>query len=234
MYLRAWPSRFVVMVGLSLLIPGCVSSRHPFGGGYSHDQQFVSVLPPDDSIPVYPSTRYFYRYVLADEQQPFTPDWALGNLTHLGIKVDEAWYYPGASHTDFGNGAFGATIVRPIFIVGLAVEDRAIMQHNYEPVNNFDPLMRPNGPHSRLTHYVSRRLMLANSAHSGQGNGARRIACPTALPGITSMTEFGHHLPVGNALVSCCWLAHSCQNREGIVLAVRACTLSAMAARQDN
>ena len=155
----AWPSRFVVTLGLSLLVPGCVSSQHPFGGGYSREQQFVSVLPLNDSIPVFPSTRYFYRYVLPGEQQPFAPDWALGNLTHLGIKVDEAWYYPGASHTDFGHGAFGATIVRPIFIVGLAVEDRAIMQHNYEPIDNFDPLMRPNGPHSRLVHYVSRRLM---------------------------------------------------------------------------
>ncbi|MBI5474973.1 MAG: hypothetical protein HY961_21740 [Ignavibacteriae bacterium] len=82
----------------------------------------------------------------------------MGNLTHLRIKVDEAWYYPGASNRYFGNGAFSKTIVYPIFIVGLAVDYPAIMQYNYEPIENFDPLMRPNGPDSRLTHYISRRL----------------------------------------------------------------------------
>lgn len=149
--------RLYSIVIVALIIDGCLLSQHPFGGGYSLDQQFEAVPAYHDSIPVYPSTKYFYRYNFYNRDWKITPEWALGNLTHLGIEVAEAWYYPGSSHTNLGNGAIGKTIVPPVFIVGLAKDNPEILEHHYEQMNRFDPLMQPNGPGSRLNHYVSRR-----------------------------------------------------------------------------
>src|SRR5438045_410384 len=109
----------------------CGISQHPFGGGYSADQQFRIVPASRDSILVSPLTKHFYRYVFTGDEWTMTPEWALGNLTHLRIEVVEAWYYPGSSHTNFGNDAWGATIIRPLFVVGLAEDDSEILIHHY-------------------------------------------------------------------------------------------------------
>jgi hypothetical protein len=149
----------ILILFLMLCIPNCMQTSANLARNNYTQSEFTIVTAIRDSTPVSDSTKYFYRYVFNDiSRWDISPVWALANLGHFGIKVNEAWYYGGASNSYIGNGAFGKTIVPPSLVVGLTEYDSEILNHNFVLIEHFDPSGHPNGPDSRFTHYVQKQI----------------------------------------------------------------------------
>jgi len=134
---------------------GCLNSTTRKEKHYSHESDYIIIPFWEDSIPIMPSTKFFYVYKLPDfKERAVTIEWVFGNFSHFNIQVDEAWYYEGASEKYFDANSIGKTIVPPSLIVGLSNKSSEILEHFFEPIDHFDPLVRPNGPQSRYAHYV--------------------------------------------------------------------------------
>ncbi|MEK7262911.1 MAG: hypothetical protein AAB071_00190 [Bacteroidota bacterium] len=121
-------------------------------------REYIKVPHFLDSVIVSPSTKYFYSFKFGHiSNWNITSEWILGNLSHFGISVNEAWYYEGSSHRHIGEDAVGKTMVSPTFIVGLTEQNFEILQHHFKPIEHFNPLTKPNGSHSRYIHFVPKQ-----------------------------------------------------------------------------
>lgn len=148
-------SRSIIVFCCLIAINGCLDTALHTTARNSSEPIYVIAPLSKDTVHIMPTTKYFYRYVLPDfRDRKVTIQWVFSNLDHFGIRINEAWYYPGANETDWGNGAHGATIVHPSFIVGLTEQNSEVERHHFEPIEHFDPLLHPNGPRSRFTHYI--------------------------------------------------------------------------------
>ena len=104
-----------------------------------------------------PIARFFYQYRFnsREDDRSMTPEWALSNLYHGGIKVVEAWYVRSttpSSHRTSGTD----TMYGPFFVVGLAREDSYMEHFRYRRLESFDPVKVSLGFLHGLRHYVPR------------------------------------------------------------------------------
>ncbi len=123
------------------------------------DIEYVIVPAWEDTIPILLSTNYFYRFTHPDfRDRNLTIEWGFGNLNHFGIQINDAWYYEGASNTYLGNFAFDQTIVPPFLVVDLTEQSSAILKHYFQPIEDFNPSVCPNGLQSKWMHYVKKQI----------------------------------------------------------------------------
>lgn len=152
---------YICALTMSMLgLQACMEVQSGVTRGALPPIAFVAIHAIYDSVPISPATKYFYRYQSGsrDDDKSVTVDWRFANLSYSGVNPIEAWYYAGSSTTHFGNGAEGMTIVPPLFIVGLAKDDADMIRLHFQAMESFDPGLQPNGPGSRLTHYVRKSV----------------------------------------------------------------------------
>ncbi len=151
----------ILIVLFSLTLQACAhTSVHSTAQDHNDSElpEFVVVPAASDTMPVSPTTNYFYRYVFEDIQQwDMTPEWGLANLSHLGINVVEAWYHGSSNHTGGDNGGpIGWTMVAPSFVVGLARDNPEILRHHFEQANKDDLIALLKSSRIRMIHYVQK------------------------------------------------------------------------------
>ena len=147
----------IVILASSMIISGCGAipsdSSHPS----IQEPDFVSSTLISDSAAVSQTTRFFYQYDFGSKEGDgaMTPEWALGNLYHGGVKVIEAWYVWSTRPSSQSNFTTG-TIYVPFFVVGLDHEDSQMERYRYHKLEKFDPFTASKGFLSRMIHYVSK------------------------------------------------------------------------------
>ena len=121
------------------------------------EPEFIAIPIVDDSTEVSPVATYFYHYHFGsrDDDWNMTPEWAIANLYHGGIKVIEAWYARTSSPKRPGNAATG-TMYPPLLVVGIAGEDTYMAHFHFERDDNFNPVAVSKTLTHRLIHYVSK------------------------------------------------------------------------------
>ncbi len=84
-----------------------------------------------------------------------TPEWALANLYHGGIRATEVWYV--RSTTPISPRYFDTgTIYGPYLVVGLIEDDAYIGHFRYRKLETFNPVEISKRFLERMKHYISK------------------------------------------------------------------------------
>ncbi len=146
-----------IVTTCTLNILGCYTSINTSSRNPIPEPGFIARPQKVDSIVILPKTQYFYQYKFDSREDDWsmTPDWALANLYHAGIKVIEAWYIQTtipSYHRNFTTGA----LYPPFFVVGLANDDSYIEKLYYRKLDTFDPVQVSKLYLRNLMHYMPR------------------------------------------------------------------------------
>jgi hypothetical protein len=148
--------RFLLLIA-GFVMASCSSTQNPSRPSLP-PPDFVSVpfLRDTAAVPQGSSVFYAYRFGTREDDWQMTPDWALGNLYHNGVKAAEAWYVRSKRPRSTGSSV-SRTIYPPLLVVRLTENDPSITRLRYEQLSSFDPDTLARGLAYPLEHYIPKK-----------------------------------------------------------------------------
>src|SRR5260221_3891732 len=144
-----------VMFGLGALsIQTCAYTQSSSIRPEITEPEFRAISILSDSSAASSLTTFFYAYQFGsrEDDQNMTPEWALANLYHGGIKAVEAWYVRSTEPSSHRNLTTG-TIYPPMFVVGLATADPHMNHFHFDRIEEFNPIVASHAIKQPVIHY---------------------------------------------------------------------------------
>lgn len=144
-----------IVIPYLILYAGCYTTLPTASRTPLPKPDFISKIVSAHSTVTHKPTGFFYAYEFGTKEGDWemTPDWALANLYHAGIRVNEAWYSTEARPRLPGR-MMTKTIYPPLFVVSLGSQDDYITHFRYRRLDGFDPIRISDNIATPLIQYV--------------------------------------------------------------------------------